>query len=84
MEVMRRPTEDYGDNFFYAQLGALIIMQHDHTDDNRREEDRRRAHAASRPPQLSGDACTTCGNFSLQRTGVCLTCIVCGTTTGCS
>lgn len=32
----------------------------------------------------SGDTCRACGNFSLVRTGTCLTCQVCGETSGCS
>ena len=35
-------------------------------------------------PQLSGDACRRCGNFSLVRTGTCMTCQECGETSGCS
>ena len=41
------------------------------------------AVAPQRSPQQSGEACSTCGNFSLVRSGTCLTCQVCGTTTGC-
>ena len=32
----------------------------------------------------TGDACTNCGNFSLRRSGTCLCCDACGSTTGCS
>lgn len=35
-------------------------------------------------PQLSGEACTNCGNFALVRSGTCMTCQTCGTTSGCS
>ena len=31
-----------------------------------------------------GDACSSCGNFTLVRNGTCLKCDTCGTTTGCS
>jgi hypothetical protein len=31
-----------------------------------------------------GNACDVCGNFALRRSGSCLTCEQCGTTTGCS
>ena len=31
-----------------------------------------------------GDACPSCGNFTLVRNGTCLKCETCGTTTGCS
>lgn len=33
---------------------------------------------------FTGDACTICGAFSMQRAGKCLTCTACGSTTGCS
>lgn len=32
----------------------------------------------------SGEACRECGNFNLVRSGTCMTCQDCGTTTGCS
>jgi ribonucleoside-diphosphate reductase alpha chain len=32
----------------------------------------------------SGDACTTCGQFTMVRNGTCLKCDSCGTTSGCS
>lgn len=32
----------------------------------------------------TGDVCTVCGNFTMQRAGACLTCMTCGSTTGCS
>jgi len=31
-----------------------------------------------------GDACSTCGSFTMQRSGTCLRCTSCGSTTGCS
>lgn len=31
-----------------------------------------------------GEACRECGNFTLVRSGTCLSCNTCGTTTGCS
>lgn len=37
-----------------------------------------------RPAQNSGDACRACGNFTLIRSGTCLTCQTCGETSGCS
>lgn len=36
------------------------------------------------PKQPSGDFCATCGGAHLVRTGTCLTCQSCGTTTGCA
>jgi len=31
-----------------------------------------------------GDACPDCGNFTLARSGTCMKCETCGTTSGCS
>jgi ribonucleoside-diphosphate reductase alpha chain len=31
-----------------------------------------------------GNACVTCGNFTMVRNGTCLRCDSCGSTTGCS
>ncbi len=33
---------------------------------------------------FEGDACSECGNFTLVRSGTCMYCTTCGTTTGCS
>ena len=41
----------------------------------------RRFVAAPRP-QLSGDLCATCGGAQMIRTGTCLTCVDCGSTSG--
>ena len=32
----------------------------------------------------TGDACGSCGNFTMVRNGTCLKCVTCGSTTGCS
>lgn len=32
----------------------------------------------------TGDSCSECGNFSMVRSGTCLKCETCGSTTGCS
>lgn len=32
---------------------------------------------------FSGDVCTHCGALAMQRSGTCLTCQACGTSTGC-
>lgn len=45
---------------------------------------------ASKPPTKplayipEGDACSYCGGMQLVRSGTCMTCQTCGTTTGCS
>jgi ribonucleoside-diphosphate reductase alpha chain len=31
-----------------------------------------------------GDACDACGNFTLVRSGTCMKCETCGSTSGCS
>jgi len=35
-------------------------------------------------PSYMGEACSTCGNFTLVRNGTCLNCETCGATAGCS
>ncbi len=42
------------------------------------------AKASAKASGFSGDACTNCGNFTMMRAGTCLTCVSCGSTTGCS
>ncbi len=50
------------------------------------------AHAAAVSEQVrvarmqgyEGDACTSCGSFTMVRNGSCLKCVSCGTTSGCS
>jgi hypothetical protein len=32
----------------------------------------------------TGDTCDQCGQMTMKRTGTCLTCASCGTTTGCA
>lgn len=43
--------------------------------------DRRHAAVAA---GYSGDPCPSCQNFTLKRSGTCLVCETCGSTTGCS
>jgi hypothetical protein len=40
--------------------------------------------AAARAAGFSGDECTGCGKMMMRRTGTCLTCASCGTTTSCA
>jgi ribonucleoside-diphosphate reductase alpha chain len=42
------------------------------------------AQQTARGLGYSGDACPSCGNFTLVRNGTCLKCNTCGETTGCS
>ncbi len=43
----------------------------------------RRASEA-RMKGYEGDACESCGNFTLVRNGTCMKCNTCGSTSGCS
>ena len=40
--------------------------------------------AEARMKGFEGDACGSCGNFTLVRNGTCLKCNTCGGTSGCS
>ena len=40
--------------------------------------------AEARLKGYEGDACGSCGNFTLLRNGTCLKCDTCGGTSGCS
>ena len=40
--------------------------------------------AEARMKGYEGDACGSCGNFTLVRNGTCMKCDTCGSTTGCS
>lgn len=40
------------------------------------------APVAIASPRLSGDCCQDCGSFAMVRTGTCLTCMACGTSSG--
>lgn len=39
---------------------------------------------AARASGFTGDVCGRCGNMQMTRSGSCLTCRACGSTTGCS
>jgi ribonucleoside-diphosphate reductase alpha chain len=49
----------------------------------RREAFAKRA-AEARMKGYEGDACGSCGNFTLLRNGTCMKCNTCGSTSGCS
>ena len=52
-----------------------------------RTEARARAaekRAEAKAQGFEGEACGDCGNFTLLRSGTCLKCNTCGSTTGCS
>ena len=46
--------------------------------------DRAQRAAEARMKGYEGDACGTCGNFTLVRNGTCMKCNTCGSTSGCS
>jgi ribonucleoside-diphosphate reductase alpha chain len=48
-----------------------------------RDTQARRA-AEARMKGYEGDACGSCGNFTLVRNGTCMKCNTCGSTSGCS
>jgi ribonucleoside-diphosphate reductase alpha chain len=47
-------------------------------------DDRARKAAEARMKGYEGDACGSCGNFTLVRNGTCMKCNTCGSTSGCS
>lgn len=47
-------------------------------------EREQQSYMEARAKGFEGDACPSCGNFTLVRNGTCLKCETCGTTTGCS
>ena len=72
-----------------AEIGFLVAQAANagspagaHAVDERKSRARRAAEA--RLKGYEGDACGSCGNFTLVRNGTCLKCDTCGGTTGCS
>ncbi len=71
-----------------AEIGMLVAQAANNTGaavagaDERRARARRAAEA--RLKGYEGDACGSCGNFTLVRNGTCLKCDTCGGTSGCS
>ncbi len=72
-----------------AEIGMLVAQAANMTAtpamaavDDRKSRARRAAEA--RLKGYEGDACGSCGNFTLVRNGTCLKCDTCGGTTGCS
>ena len=47
-------------------------------------ETRAKRAAEARMKGYEGDACGSCGNFTLVRNGTCMKCNTCGSTSGCS
>ena len=65
-----------------AEIGLLVAQAANSGADERKVRARRAAEA--RLKGYEGDACGSCGNFTLVRNGTCLKCDTCGGTTGCS
>jgi ribonucleoside-diphosphate reductase alpha chain len=65
-----------------AEIGLLVAQAANSGADERKARARRAAEA--RLKGYEGDACGSCGNFTLVRNGTCLKCDTCGGTTGCS
>ena len=67
-----------------AAAGEKVALMRSETKtalDNRQE---RLAVAEARLKGYEGDACGSCGAFTLVRNGTCLKCVSCGSTSGCS
>ncbi len=57
--------------------------EHSHQRSGEKEQYARRS-AEARMKGYEGDACGSCGNFTLVRNGTCMKCNTCGSTSGCS
>jgi len=62
-----------------SAIGASLALQSPGTPDLRAKR-----AAEARMKGYEGDACGSCGNFTLVRNGTCLKCNTCGSTSGCS
>ena len=69
----RRPSSS-------STSGAIQMMEPARGPSNSRAEQVQMARLKG----YVGDACSSCGNFTLVRNGTCLKCDTCGTTSGCS
>ena len=64
-------------------VAVATIEAHMTTRTSEKETYARRA-AEARMKGFEGDACGSCGNFTLVRNGTCMKCNTCGSTSGCS
>ncbi|HEX3665221.1 MAG TPA: vitamin B12-dependent ribonucleotide reductase [Rhizomicrobium sp.] len=98
MEILPEPesVEDEGDDSFEAQMREIrgevlkaanpvgeIVSSITASLTTTREVHLKRA-AEARMKGYEGDACGSCGNFTLVRNGTCMKCNTCGSTSGCS
>ena len=81
-DVENTPTGSHDVN---ARDGAGAALTASHlTVSHSAKPDKRELLAEARAKGYEGEACGTCGNFTLVRNGTCLKCDTCGGTTGCS
>jgi ribonucleoside-diphosphate reductase alpha chain len=66
-----------------AEIETRIVTKATTSTSTKRDAYARRA-AEARQKGYQGDACESCGNFTLVRNGTCLKCDTCGGTSGCS
>ncbi len=68
-----------------ARDGASAALPHSHLSvSHEAKPGKAELLAQARAKGYEGEACGTCGNFTLVRNGTCLKCDTCGGTTGCS
>jgi ribonucleoside-diphosphate reductase alpha chain len=83
-EVMEAAGNPVGD--LMAAVGTALIQRTEAAIERAgktRDLQARRA-AEARMKGYEGDACGSCGNFTLVRNGTCMKCNTCGSTSGCS
>jgi len=83
-EVMEAAGNPVGD--LMTAVGTALIQRTEAAIEKTgkaRDLQARRA-AEARMKGYEGDACGSCGNFTLVRNGTCMKCNTCGSTSGCS
>lgn len=72
---------EFGDVFPHLPEAEGLRLKHWYTGDSRLPALKERASRNGKHVEPTGDVCSVCGGL-LVRTGTCLTCQVCGSTTG--
>jgi ribonucleoside-diphosphate reductase alpha chain len=67
-----------------AELGGEVSMQVASLEAAMGRDSRAQRAAEAKMKGFEGDGCGSCGNFTLVRSGTCMKCNTCGSTTGCS
>jgi ribonucleoside-diphosphate reductase alpha chain len=67
-----------------AELGGAVSMQVASLEAAMGRDSRAQRAAEAKMKGFEGDGCGSCGNFTLVRSGTCMKCNTCGSTTGCS